>query len=126
MAGPETYGAESQGMNFDTQSRDVLLLKLSSQVALDKGGLLTTWWSVMYLRKLGGCAMLNGRERTFPVPPSPTRTSLKVGMALAAAAGVVPSAMLEVVLTNLLGYQDFHRQGRDSSQARRGGSQYRS
>lgn len=36
------YGSESQRVNLDTESGDVLLLELSSQVALDEGGL--SYW----------------------------------------------------------------------------------
>lgn len=34
-----TYGGESERVDFDTERRNVLLLELSSQVALDEGGL---------------------------------------------------------------------------------------
>jgi hypothetical protein len=37
--GRETYGGEAERVNFDTQSGNVLLLKLSGQVTLDKGSL---------------------------------------------------------------------------------------
>ena len=33
------YGVESERVHFDTESGDVLLLELASQVALDEGGL---------------------------------------------------------------------------------------
>lgn len=33
------YRGETKGVNFDTEGGDVLLLELSSQVALDKSGL---------------------------------------------------------------------------------------
>lgn len=33
------YGSEGERVNFDTKSSDVLLLELSSQVALNEGGL---------------------------------------------------------------------------------------
>ena len=33
------YRCESQRMDFDAQSRDVLLLELASQMSLDEGGL---------------------------------------------------------------------------------------
>lgn len=33
------YGGESKRVHFDTESRDILLLELASQVALDEGGL---------------------------------------------------------------------------------------
>lgn len=35
----QTYGAETKRVNFDTEGRDVLLLELSCQMALDEGGL---------------------------------------------------------------------------------------
>lgn len=34
-----TYGGESERVDFDTERRNVLLLKLSGQMALDEGGL---------------------------------------------------------------------------------------
>jgi hypothetical protein len=34
-----TYGCEVEGMDLDAEGGDVLLLKLTSQVALDKGRL---------------------------------------------------------------------------------------
>jgi hypothetical protein len=34
------YGSEGEGVNFDTESGDVLLLEFTSQVALDESGLL--------------------------------------------------------------------------------------
>lgn len=34
-----TYGSESKGVNFDTESGDIFLLELTSQMALDEGGL---------------------------------------------------------------------------------------
>ena len=36
-----SYGCESEGVDLDTESRHVLLLELSGQMALDKGGLST-------------------------------------------------------------------------------------
>jgi hypothetical protein len=35
----QTYSGEAEGVNFDAESRDVLLLEFSSQMALDEGGL---------------------------------------------------------------------------------------
>jgi hypothetical protein len=37
--GRETYGGEAKRVNLDTESGHVLLLELTSQVALDEGGL---------------------------------------------------------------------------------------
>lgn len=34
-----TYGGEAKGVNLNTQRGHILLLKLASQVTLDKGGL---------------------------------------------------------------------------------------
>ena len=39
LAGRWTYGGESERVDLNSQSRDVLLLELTSQVALDEGGL---------------------------------------------------------------------------------------
>jgi hypothetical protein len=35
-----TYGSEAERVNLDTEGRDVLLLELSGQMALDEGRLL--------------------------------------------------------------------------------------
>lgn len=34
-----TYGSKSKGVNFDTESGNIFLLELTSQMALDEGGL---------------------------------------------------------------------------------------
>lgn len=39
VRGVETYGGEGERVDLDTESSDVLLLELSSQVTLDEGGL---------------------------------------------------------------------------------------
>ena len=36
-----THGGETQGVDVDTEGGDVLFLEFTSQVTLDKGGLLT-------------------------------------------------------------------------------------
>lgn len=54
QAGRGSYGGESERVNLNTESSDVLLLKLSSQVALDEGGLYR--WTV------GQHAIQAGRE----------------------------------------------------------------
>jgi len=41
----ETYGGEGKRVDFDTEGCNVLLLELSSQVTLDEGGLVKTWYS---------------------------------------------------------------------------------
>ena len=84
-------GVELERVHLDTEGGDVLLLELTSQVTLDEGGLWQTW-SVFALWKYflhhGVSSWAASRKfLTLPVPPSPTRTSLKVG---------VFSAMLEV------------------------------
>jgi hypothetical protein len=67
--GAATNGGEAERVDLDTEGGDVLLLELASEMALDEGG----------LRK-SAASMAQSRARfTFPVPPSPTRTSLKVG-----------------------------------------------
>lgn len=86
----QTYGGEAERVDLDTECRNVLLLKLSSQMALDEGGLhgdAVSLCSRCRLIELPG-AVRHGAfavecdrlQRTFPVPPSPTSTSLKVGM----------------------------------------------
>lgn len=37
--GIATYGSETKRVNFDTESGDIFLFELTSQMALDKGGL---------------------------------------------------------------------------------------
>lgn len=63
-------------MDLDTQRGNVFLLEFTSQMTLDECSLLQACQNVLMI----------GIETviTFPVPPSPTRTSLKVGMPLAA------------------------------------------
>lgn len=101
-------------MDFDTESCDILLLELACQVALDESGLgwlLVTIFSTLRLcwaligfsdrRSTSNATRVNDVAKVIstdlravnhrhilalPVPPSPTRTSLKVG------AG--PSAMM--------------------------------
>lgn len=86
----ESYGRETKRVNFDTESGDVLLLELSSQVTLDESGLLCGYpvsFELLFrsermetMRKSTDKARSRRRDgRTLPVPPSPTRTSLKVG-----------------------------------------------
>jgi hypothetical protein len=89
-------------MNFHTECCNILLFEFSREMSLDERGLeiaLAIAWSV-YLQKdekvkristdrksdrnnslLGGLRWL-----TFPVPPSPTSTSLKLGICEAASA----------------------------------------
>jgi hypothetical protein len=103
----ETYGGEAQGVNLDTEGGHVLLLKLTSQVALDEGGLEVALSVLLLLvlplllllpllpvlvRLSGGarsaarCSEVQLRSSggdewevlTLPVPPSPTRTSLNL------------------------------------------------
>jgi hypothetical protein len=64
-----TNSCEAERVDLDTEGGDVFFLELASEMALDEGGLgmLATW------------AGETRSRLTFPVPPSPTRTSLKVG-----------------------------------------------
>lgn len=83
-----TYRAESKRVNLDTERSNVLLLELSRQMALDEGSLpVRESQSDLDFRR----RVLQGEvpvtlsstapiRLTFPVPPSPTRTSLKVGI----------------------------------------------
>jgi hypothetical protein len=106
------YRGEAERVNFDTKSRHVLLLELAGQVALDEGGLAeekNCKVSTMPLilrrgtsprpspsRDCWGCRK-NARMvypwemsfHTLPVPPSPTRTSLNVGVSVADAIVIV-------------------------------------
>ncbi len=61
-------------MDLDTERCDVLLLELPRKMALDEGRLRCLVSA--YDAKLGCVVAL----LTLPVPPSPTSTSLKVGM----------------------------------------------
>jgi hypothetical protein len=64
-----TNCGEAERVDLDAEGGDVFFLELSSEMALDEGS-------------LGVLAALMDETRsrfTFPVPPSPTRTSLKVG-----------------------------------------------
>ena len=56
--GGESYGGETKRVNFDTESGDVLLLELSSQVTLDESGL---FWA--YPVSLSGSLRVYGRKR---------------------------------------------------------------
>jgi hypothetical protein len=93
-------------VDLNTKGGDVLLLELSSKMSLDEGGLVGGRVSVRLLKVawetnrskillLFGCPAkgsdweLHRGDRefeearsvlTFPVPPSPTSTSLKVGV----------------------------------------------
>ena len=77
-----TYGGEGERVDLNTEGCDVLLLELSGQVTLDEGGLergdMSAEASHGRAAKLAGAVL--DCLRTFPVPPSPTRTSLKVGV----------------------------------------------
>lgn len=106
-----SYCGEAKWVDFDSQGRDVLLLELSGDVTLHESSL--EWLAVLAVhievaraitaqsrgctpRRLGRCCPgRQGRVEclTLPVPPSPTRTSLKVGGACAAA---LASAMVAV------------------------------
>lgn len=84
-----TYGGEVERVDLDTKGGNVLLLELSSQVTLDESGLSKqTSQRMPYKMERYKLQQLHmHRLRTFPVPPSPTRTSLKVGV----------SAIVEIV-----------------------------
>lgn len=88
-------------MNLNTKSCDVLLFKLSSQMTLDECSLCRGQSAVAIadappvpskgrnLPNIRRLADLPSSIRTFPVPPSPTRTSLKVGTCAVVSAMVV-------------------------------------
>jgi hypothetical protein len=81
-----TYGGEAERVHLDAERRNVLLLELSSQMALDKGrlgALLAESASRSTQHDAGWWG------RTFPVPPSPTSTSLKVGVPPCAEASAI-------------------------------------
>jgi hypothetical protein len=91
-------------VNFNTKGRNILLLKFTSQMTLDERGLPRCvsychdvecapprWNDGIRVPSNGttGSTPANPVEHTFPVPPSPTSTSLKVGIVGAASAMVV-------------------------------------
>jgi hypothetical protein len=98
MEGRVTYGGETEWVHLDTEGRNVLLLELAGQMTLDKGRLWGRFVSIgaiagimaLFIRRSGGAhrppdsAKRDVRVHTFPVPPSPTSTSLKVGVAASA------------------------------------------
>lgn len=83
------YRSELKRVDFDTERGDVLLLELTSQVTLDEGGLLMKFHQLPLLHLeacLSPCVCPEqglwcscNLQLTFPVPPSPTRTSLNSG-----------------------------------------------
>ena len=104
-----TYGSEGERVDLDTERRNILLLEFSCQVTLDKGRLRLGSLVICYrvgMQPLStaqpaqwpSCYRERSRiwRRTFPVPPSPTSTSLKVGTLPAA------SAMLLSVVAGML------------------------
>lgn len=74
IAVSRAYRGEAERVDFDTERGNVLLLELASQMALDEGRL---WClvSAYDAKVVSAFALL-----TLPVPPSPTSTSLKVGI----------------------------------------------
>jgi hypothetical protein len=44
-----TYGGEAERVDFDTECRNVLLLELSGQMALDESGLEGIWSALVYI-----------------------------------------------------------------------------
>ena len=95
-----TDRGEAKRVNLNTEGGHVLLFEFASQMTLDEGGL-DGWLSVSSRHsKIRGRERVCVRERergtkrngrnckiqkgksnlTLPVPPSPTRTSLKVGV----------------------------------------------
>jgi hypothetical protein len=79
------YRGETERVNFYSECRNVLLLELAGNVTLDEGGLEMAL--SIHNAKLELCIAV-----TLPVPPSPTSTSLKVGMPDAAASAMVVCA----------------------------------
>ena len=61
---------EDQWVNLHTKSRHILLLKLTSQMALGEE----------LVKIQDGKINVTLTKVVLPVPPSPTRTNLKVGM----------------------------------------------
>jgi hypothetical protein len=84
-----TYGGEAERVNLNAQRGHVLLLELASQVALDEGGLEhhhvniqdepISVHSATPQSPQARTLSRSSSQLTLPVPPSPTRTSLKVG-----------------------------------------------
>ena len=88
-------------MDFDTECGNILLLEFTCQVTLDEGSLskqsVHVLSSVQTLSR-GDIAQreLSRTLHTFPVPPSPTKTSLKVG---------TPDSNAAMVIAALSGFQ---------------------
>jgi hypothetical protein len=70
-----TYGGETKRVDLDTESRDVLLLELSGQMALDEGGLpgddvsfalVAGWLARLFVMLLG--AMRRQKLSQYNVP----------------------------------------------------------
>lgn len=80
-----THGGELERVDFNTECGDVLLLELARQVALNEGGLRTLSYQLCTLRVMPYDSIVLQCIHTFPVPPSPTSTSLKVGTCCASA-----------------------------------------
>jgi hypothetical protein len=73
----ETNRGKAKGMDFNAEGGDVLLFEFTCKMTLDERSLhRTNVISLPYIKTAYRCL-------TFPVPPSPTRTSLKVGGASA-------------------------------------------
>lgn len=97
-------------MDFHTESGNVFLLEFTGQMALDEGGLVLTLAGGLTTIERMDCwpepVATSGRILritfrdllTLPVPPSPTKTSLKVAAAVAA------SAMVDAALSWILGF----------------------
>ena len=89
------YRAEFERVNLDAQSSNILLLEFTCQVTLDEGGLrkvivssCTSYpprWARLQSTSTAridqaAAALERAIFHTLPVPPSPTSTSLKVGI----------------------------------------------
>jgi len=75
---PKTQKHRERWGTFNTKSSDVFLLKLTGKMSLDKSCLFPPQLVSFTKTRLKS----KGKKirDTFPVPPSPTRTSLKVGI----------------------------------------------
>ena len=69
---------EDEWMDFNSQSCNIFLFKLTSQVTFDKSSL-KKWFMKISMSHNNYSCMINF-NLTFPTPPSPTKTSLNVGI----------------------------------------------
>ena len=109
----QRYPSKPRGQvsTFNTESSNIFLLKLPRKMSLHKCSLsrkpiLANFWATLFLK-----TRVSWLDITFPVPPSPTRTSLNVGISCWAAIPVVMFACATrqlMVLTSVFGGKNWN------------------